>query len=150
MTTATKTTYESAAEIAERIANLKDLLRNADYAERAGLREEISQLETHEYPAAQDRDAKAAAGQRAAELQSVDDALATLGTELQPVGARRLALNAEIDYLLKFLPARDGAKALALADALKEIADVWKKESALNGRVAELLSRRDELQKGMN
>jgi hypothetical protein len=146
MTTVTTNTIESAAEIAARISNLKDLVRNADYTERAGLREEISQLENRDYPAAVEREGRAAKEQRAAELARIESELAKAGIDQQPIGHKRNQLQAEIDTLIRWLPARDAVKARQLAKSLTEIAGVWDQEQKLNQRVAELSRRRDELQ----
>jgi hypothetical protein len=144
----TTTMIETAAELAQRIRNLKAQLAGADYSKRAALREEISHLDNHVYPAAVDRESKAAAAQRAAELATVESELTKAGQDLQPIAARRLELSKEIDYRVQFIAARDVDSTKKLAKVLNEIAGVWVEEKKLTAHVAELMRRRDELQDG--
>lgn len=151
MTTKTKDkTQPTAAEVAAQIANLKDLLRSAEYTERAGLREEISQLENFDYPAAVERDAAAAANQREADIVRIDAELTKLGTEQRPIVERRQHLHNEIDSLIPYIQRRDAGKVGALVDALKEVMEVWKREAANVAQVKTLSDQREEIAKGIN
>lgn len=138
---------QTAADVAARISNLKELLRSADYTERAGLREEISALENYTYPEAVERETKAARDQRAATVARINADVAALEVERQPHAARRMALTVEIDQLIRHIPARDSAKARQLADVLRDIANAWDAEGAIVRKTDELTHQRDTLNK---